>query len=80
MPTHLPPLPPQVSPVHATGWPYSTRTEQVDMPEDPGYVGPEGKLFNMDDEEDLYGELPLDRKGKVAVERGSQKSDNCEVQ
>jgi len=49
------------------------------MPNDPGYMGPEGKLFNMDDEEDLYGERPWNKDGKVA-ERGSHKSDNCIVQ
>lgn len=49
------------------------------MPDDPEYVGPEGRLFNMDDEEDLYGEQPWNKDGKV-VERGGHKSDNCIVQ
>lgn len=82
MPSNRPPLPPQVTPVHATGSnrsTYSSQAEQMDMPNDPGYMGPEGKLFDMDDEEDLYGERPWDKDGKVA-ERGSHKSDNCIVQ
>jgi len=50
------------------------------MPEDPGYVGAQGRLFNMDDEEDLYGERPWNKDGKVVDRGGGQKSDNCVVQ
>jgi len=83
MPSRRPPLPPQVSPVHATGSngsTYSSQAEQVNMPEDPGYVGVEGRLFNMDDDEDLYGERPWNKNGKVVDRGGGQKSDNCIVQ
>jgi hypothetical protein len=35
------------------------------MPESPPYPIPDGKLFDMDDEEDLYGEArTIDKNGK----------------
>ena len=46
------------------------------MPEAPAYTVDGGKLFDMDDEEDLYGE-PGDKNPKIAT-RGEDPS--CIVQ
>lgn len=47
------------------------------MPEAQVVDGQSVKIFNMDDEDDLYGDQP-DQDGKFA-ERGG-KNDNCVVQ
>lgn len=82
MPSYPPPLPPQVSPVHATGSNELTHnylvTEPLDMPESPVIPTREGTLFNMDDDdEDLYGESP-DKNEKF--ENGGQRRESCIVQ
>jgi hypothetical protein len=79
MPTHRPPLPPKLSPIHATGstYAYSVSDYPLDMPEELDFNGQQSRSFNMDDEEDLYGDQP-DTDGKF-VESG-QKHENCVVQ
>lgn len=79
MPSHRPPLPPQLSPIHAIGSTYSHSipTDPLDMPEVLAVNGqPATRTFNMDDDEDLYGEP--DKSGKF-TER-EQKHDNCVLQ
>ena len=67
MPTYPPPVPP---------------SEEVDMPEAPSYSA-SGRLFDMDDEEDLYGEQP-DKDGKFRSRNGAhgqgQGDGTCELQ
>jgi hypothetical protein len=52
--------------------------EPLEMPDAPAFSSHGGKLFQMDDEEDLYGETPV-KDGNYA-ERGDQKNDNCVLQ
>ena len=51
MPSYPPPLPP-VGPQYLD----PSSEYPLDMPESPAYSPQGGKLFDMDDEEDLYGE------------------------
>jgi hypothetical protein len=69
-----------LSPVHATGYNGSSYvTEPLDMPESRPYPIPDGKLFDMDDEEDLYGEArAVDKNGKHTT-KGNDPS-KCAVQ
>jgi len=80
MPTHTPPLPPQVSTIHATGFNGSIYASPIEIPEGPLEYKPPAR-FNMDDDEDLYGEMPSSAGGK-GVERSMEKgkNDNCSVQ
>jgi hypothetical protein len=78
MPKYTPPLPPQLSAVHATGANSAPYASPVDMPEEPLEYQEysHGGRFNMDDE-DLYGESGgTSNKGKM-VEK--EKGD-CVVQ
>jgi hypothetical protein len=52
--------------------------DPLEMPDAPAFSPHGGKLFQMDDEEDLYGETPI-TDGKYG-DRGIQKNDNCVVQ
>lgn len=52
--------------------------EPLNMPEAPAFSPQGGKLFQMDDDEDLYGETPHG-EGKVA-DREGPKNDNCLLQ
>jgi len=68
MPSYPPPMPP---------------SEQLDMPEAPSY-SVSGKLFDMDDEEDLYGQQP-DKYGQLhrdgaAHGQGQGDGSNCVLQ
>lgn len=67
MPTYPPPMPP---------------SDVVEMPEAPSYSA-SGKLFDMDDEEDLYGEQP-DQDGRYRSRSGAQAQaqgdGSCDVQ
>jgi hypothetical protein len=85
MPLYPPPVPPLLSPIHASGsngisstYPYTMTAEPLDMPEAPAFSPQGGKLFHMDDDEDLYGETPH-KDGKLA-DRGEQKPESCGLQ
>jgi len=65
--------------IHATGFNGSIYASPVDIPAGPLEYKPPAR-FNMDDGEDLYGELPS--AGERIVERDLEKgkNDNCSVQ